>query len=140
MPRVLQTKFNVTNEQHRYKQHKYAIPFSTAKVHCLKNECVSNCLNGGLVHLLATDHPQWWHSHGLQLMLVFKYCSLWWRFITLCSTLHQNKANISTTFVFQDERKICIVSNQSGYYTDWLNTDNSAYLKKKSDFLFNSSS
>lgn len=100
------------------KLHKYAIPFSTAKVHCLKNECVSNCLNGGLVHLLATDRPRWWHSHGFQLMLVFKYCSLWWRFITLCSTLHQNKANVSITSLFQDGRKICFESNQSGYYTN----------------------
>lgn len=118
LPRVLQTTFKVTKEQHRYKEHKYAIPFSTANVHCLKSECVSHCLNGGLAHPLATDCPRWWHSHGFQLMLVFKYCSLWWRFITLCSTLHQNKANVSITFVFPDESKICILLNQSGYYTN----------------------
>jgi len=118
LPRVLQTTFKVTKEQHRYKEHKYAIPFSTANVHCLKSECVSNCLSGGLVHPLATDCPRWRHSHRFQLMLVFKYCSLWWRFITLCSTLHQNKANVSITFVFPDERKICILPNQSSYYTN----------------------
>jgi len=129
LPRVLQTTFKVTKEQHRYKEHKYAIPFSTANVHCLKSECVSNCLSGGLVRPLAIDCPRRRHSHGFQLMLVFKYCSLWWRFVTLCSTLHQNKAKISITFVFPDERKICILPNQSGYFTNELNTENSDYLK-----------
>jgi hypothetical protein len=108
LARVFQTKFKVTKEQHRYKQHKYAIPFSNANVHCLNSECVSDCLNGGLLHPLATDCPRWWCSHGFQLMLVFKYWSLWWRFITFWSTLHQNKSNKSITVVCQDEWKICI--------------------------------